>query len=54
MGEETTTITPRDFRFYAHDIELIRYDGAHVPMTLVHSAHVSKATVVSSRRPAQG
>src|SRR5262249_11121794 len=35
MGQEATPITPRDFRLYAHDVELIRDDGVHVPLTLV-------------------
>ena len=34
MGAEATTITPRDFRIYVHDVELIRDDGTHVPLTL--------------------
>jgi len=34
MGEEATTITPRDFRIYVSDIHLIRADGEHVPLTL--------------------
>ncbi len=35
MGAEQTTITPRDFRFYASSIALIRKDGTHVPVQLV-------------------
>ena len=35
MGSETTAITPRDFRVYVHDVNLIRDDGTHVPLMLV-------------------
>ncbi len=35
MGDEATTITPRDFRVYVHEVQLIREDGEHVPLTLV-------------------
>jgi len=34
MGSEMTTISPRDFRFYLHDIKLIAANGARVPVTL--------------------
>ncbi|MDX2091207.1 MAG: metallo-mystery pair system four-Cys motif protein [Kofleriaceae bacterium] len=34
MGAENTTITPRDFRFYVHDVKLIDAAGEHVPVTL--------------------
>lgn len=34
MGAEATTITPRDFRIYVHDIHLIRDDGERVPLAL--------------------
>lgn len=34
QGAEATTITPRDFRFYLHDIALLDADGAKVPVVL--------------------
>lgn len=34
LGSEATTITPRDFRFYLHDVQLIAAGGARVPLTL--------------------
>src|SRR5687768_4539108 len=34
LGAENTSISPRDFRFYVHDVTLIRDDGARVPLTL--------------------
>lgn len=34
LGVESTTITPRDFRFYVHDVQLIAADGARVPVEL--------------------
>lgn len=34
LGAETTDISPRDFRFYVHDVTLIRDDGARVPLAL--------------------
>ena len=35
MGLETTDITPRDFRFYASNFQLIAKDGTHVDVQLV-------------------
>jgi len=35
MGDEATVITPRDFRVYVHDVQLIREDGVRVPLALV-------------------
>lgn len=37
MGSEDTTITPRDFRFYASNIQLTDSTGAEVPLTLTQS-----------------
>lgn len=34
LGAEQTEITPRDFRIYVHDLELIRRDGERVPLAL--------------------
>jgi uncharacterized repeat protein (TIGR04052 family) len=34
MGAEATTITPRDFRFYVHDVQLVKTDGSFVPVEL--------------------
>lgn len=34
MGVEDTTISPRDFRLYVHDVKLIAADGARVPLVL--------------------
>jgi uncharacterized repeat protein (TIGR04052 family) len=34
MGAESTTITPRDFRIYVHDVKLIKPDGSSVPLEL--------------------
>jgi uncharacterized repeat protein (TIGR04052 family) len=35
MGAELTTITPRDFRIYVHDVKLIAADGTSVPLALL-------------------
>lgn len=34
MGAEMTTISPRDFRFYVHDVTFVRADGERVPLAL--------------------
>jgi uncharacterized repeat protein (TIGR04052 family) len=34
MGAEATTISPRDFRFYVHDVKLVAADGTLVPLVL--------------------
>ena len=34
QGADATTITPRDFRFYVHDVQLISESGDRVPVTL--------------------
>ncbi len=34
MGTEDTTITPRDFRFYVQDVELIGTGGTRTPLAL--------------------
>ena len=34
MGAEDTTITPRDFRFYVHDVELIGAGGTRTSLAL--------------------
>lgn len=34
MGDEATTITPRDFRIYVSDVNLIAADGSKVPLDL--------------------
>lgn len=34
MGDESTTITPRDFRMYVYDVSLIKSDGSKVPLAL--------------------
>lgn len=34
MGAEATSITPRDFRIYVHDVKLIKDDGTRVPLAL--------------------
>lgn len=34
QGTENTTITPRDFRFYYHDVVVLTADGTRVPVTL--------------------
>lgn len=34
MGTEDTTITPRDFRFYVQDVELLGAGGARTPLAL--------------------
>lgn len=34
LGADATTITPRDFRIYVHDVELVRADGTRAPLAL--------------------
>jgi uncharacterized repeat protein (TIGR04052 family) len=34
MGAEVTTISPRDFRLYVHDVKLVREDGERVALAL--------------------
>lgn len=34
MGVESTAISPRDFRFYVHDVKLVAEDGTLVPLAL--------------------
>ncbi len=34
VGTTNSTLTPKDFRFYVHDVTLIRADGEAVPMQL--------------------
>ncbi len=34
MGAEGTTISPRDFRFYVHDVKLVAAGGTRVPLVL--------------------
>lgn len=34
MGSSQKTIAPNDFRFYVHDVRLVRADGSEAPVTL--------------------
>ena len=34
LGTAQTQVMPRDFRFYVHDVKLIRMDGAEVPLAV--------------------
>lgn len=34
LGSTNATATPTDFRFYVHDVQLLRADGTMVPVTL--------------------
>ena len=38
LGSTGATATPTDFRFYVHDVHLLRADGTAVPVTLAESA----------------
>ena len=38
LGSTGTTATPTDFRFYVHDVHLLRADGAAVPVALADTA----------------
>ena len=38
IGSTQATATPTDFRFYVHDVQLLRADGSAVPVTLSESA----------------
>ncbi|MBS7792328.1 metallo-mystery pair system four-Cys motif protein [Roseococcus sp. SDR] len=37
LGSTQATATPTDFRFYVHDVHLLRADGSAVPVTLTES-----------------
>jgi uncharacterized repeat protein (TIGR04052 family) len=37
LGSTSATATPTDFRFYVHDVQLLRADGSAVPVALTDS-----------------
>lgn len=37
LGSTQATATPTDFRFYVHDVQLLRADGSAVPVTLTET-----------------
>jgi uncharacterized repeat protein (TIGR04052 family) len=37
LGSTNATATPTDFRFYVHDVHLLRADGSAVPVTLAET-----------------
>lgn len=37
LGSTAATATPTDFRFYLHDVQLLRADGSAVPVTLAET-----------------
>jgi hypothetical protein len=37
LGSTNATATPTDFRFYVHDVYLLRADGTAVPVTLAET-----------------
>jgi uncharacterized repeat protein (TIGR04052 family) len=37
VGSTGATVTPTDYRFYVHDVQLLRADGTAVPVTLAES-----------------